>query len=75
MSWTWQVLVDEGVIGYPLAAASLSYFLSNVEHLLDRHGQKINGLNLVVLCARGISFVCVFPRAGFLGGRDPLPPT
>ena len=50
-----QVLVDEGAIGFPLAAASFTYFMSNVEHVLNKLSQTVSRLSLVVLGARGVS--------------------
>ena len=54
MCWTWQVLVDEGAIGNPLAAASFSYFIVNVDHVLY----------WIILRSGGIGFSKTFASPG-----------
>ena len=66
--------MEEGVIGYPLAATSFSYFMSDVECVLNGLGQTVGRLNLVFLGSSGVSFGSMFASTGLLGGRNSLPP-
>ena len=72
--WTWQIFVEEGVIGYSLAATSFSYFMSDVECVLNGLGQTVGRLNLVFLGSSGVSFGSMFASTGLLGGRNSIPP-